>query len=364
MKWFINTITSWSEVPRARHQVTNELIKLGHIVYFIERNSTGWVKIKIRKEKDNLVIVTPFFPINYKIRYRFPIINEFYQQWLYKKLFKIFGQFPVINFDFNAHVLSRYINESIYYCNDEYIGTSKYPNFIVNLYHIFCERKVTKNSVFCISTSPYLTKKLSKFNSRVYEIPLGGPDLSLFHPKTGNKKNGFIHVGLVGTISRSTISYPIINRLLKDPLIYITLVGPVEKYFLKKIENEHRIEAIGTLRDNELYNAITEFDVAIAPYDLNRVNSGATPNKLLLYLACGKPVVVSNLPNMKNIKYPDKSVYISDNEDTFSALVYQAYNENNNQLEIDRKKFSMNNSWGKRIERFLAIASNNGLYQI
>lgn len=361
MKWIINTITSWSEAPRARHQVTNELIKINHTIFFVERNSTGFRKIKTRKEKENLIIVTPYFPLNYKFRYRLPFINEIYQNWLYKKLRKDFGEISVINFDFNAHLLQKYFKRTIYYCNDEYIGNSKYPNFFTNVYHKYCERKVIKNSVFCISTAHYITEKLLKINPNIHEIPLGGPDLSSSLELIENSSNQKeIHVSLVGFISTRNISYTVINKIMEDTSIRLSLIGPVEDGFLKKINKLSRIKLMGVLIGDEFYNAIHNSDVAIAPYNLERINPGTTPNKLYQYLACGKPVVISNLPNLKFMKFPEKSVYIANDEDDFIKLIHQAYKETSKELETERKRFSYNNTWNSRIKKFLVIASENG----
>jgi hypothetical protein len=361
MKWVVNTLTSWDEAPRARHQVTNELVKSGDEVFFVERNKFGFFKVKQRKEKKDTHIITPYFPVGFQLRYRVPLINEFYQLWLFKKIRKITGQVPVINFDFSAHLLNLFFNRRIYYCNDEYIGNSKFSNFLINLYHKVCEKRVIKTSGFCISTSGYLTNKLLKYNSHVHEIQLGGPDLSGFHFKNLKNPEKGIHVGFVGFIDERNISDTILNKLVNDESVQITLVGPADKDFVKRIGHPEKIKFTGTLINEDLYNIISTFDVAIAPYNLKKKNPGATPNKLLHYLACGKPVVINELPNIKNMNFPTRSVYVAKSENDFLTLVYLAVKENTREAETERRKYASENTWGKRIEKFKRIADDYGL---
>lgn len=355
MKLIVNTITSWDEAPRARHQVTNELVKLGHEVFFVEKNRVGLPKIIQRENKPNLTLISPFVPINYRFRYRIPLINEIYQWWLYRYLRKYYHGIPVINFDFTAHLLNRFFQKTVYYCNDEYIGNSKYPNYIINKYHQICERKVTRKSIICVTTAVYLTKKLSAYNSNVFEIRLGGPDLSNYKPGGKRNETPFINVGLVGYITPRNISYQLINLLLTDPSIQLFLIGPIENGFLRKLKKSDRLKLLGTHKNEMLYDIIYTFDVTIAPYYLKKVNKGTTPNKLLLYMACGKPVVVSDLPNLKGIRYPEKSVYIAKKDKDFLPLIRLAYQENNEELEGIRKNYALKNTWSTRIREFMNL---------
>lgn len=363
MKWIINTITSWDEAPRARHQVTNELIKKDNEVIFIERNKAGFsFKLDTKKISTNLTIVTPYFFLNYKYRYRIPVINEIFQLLLYKKLKKKFGVPAVINFDFTAYLINRFFNKYIYYCNDEFIGNSKYRFFLIDIYHKFIEKKVIKNAVFCVATTNYLKNKLIKTNKNVYEIPLGGPDPLEITEQNFHKKNGTIRVGLVGFINSRNFSLSLLNKMNDDLSVRLNLVGPVEVEFIKKLNNPDKITLSGTLVNGELYKRINDFDVTIAPYNLKRKNEGTSPNKLFVYLACGKPVVVSDLPNLVSFSFPERSVYIAKKEDDFLTLIHRAYCEDDPTLVHTRKKYASENSWSKRIEDFLDIARLNGIF--
>ena len=119
--YLINTVTPWNEPPRARHQLATALAKDNRVV-FVARNQLGWPKVRTSELKTNLALVVPYFPVDYRLRWRLPIINEGYQNWLYTRLVNQYGdkETRVINFDNTATRLFKYFKNVIYYCNDEF----------------------------------------------------------------------------------------------------------------------------------------------------------------------------------------------------------------------------------------------------
>ncbi len=363
MKLWITTVTSWDEFPRARHQVTEELIKLGHEVVFVEKNRQGAPRISVREEKPGLTVITPFCPIEFRFRYRLPVVNEIYQTWLYSWLKKRYGDTVVINFDFTAHLLHRYFERNIYYCNDEYIGNSRYRHLPTNGYHRTIERQVAEKSCFCVSTCDHLTRKLRTFNDRVYEIPLGGPPPQTTATERNFEKKDTITVGLMGAIKTGHVSPVIVNRLVQEPDFRLVLIGDVGNAFRKTLDAPERIEFKGILTGAALFREMAAFDVAVAPYDLKKINAGVTPNKLFQYLACACPAVISPIPNIIERNYPKGTVYIARDNDDFVSCIRQAYAEDCPEYANTRLKFAMANTWEKRVEILLAQLKENGLME-
>lgn len=359
VSFLVNTITDWNEPPRARHQVTTELAKK-HKVIFINANKTGLPGFKIKQEKENLLILYPRFPIYYKIRYRFPVLNELYQRWLFTYLRKRFPEYQMINFDFTASILHKYFSSYIYYCNDNFSITSKLLNsYFVYKYQELCEKKVASHASFCISTSEIIKEKLEQLNSRVYEIPLGGPDIkeygiaAPFMP--GKGPGGKIRLALVGFIRNANTSADVINDLLRTNLFEVNLIGPVEPEVLKQITHRENLKMLGILKGQALYETLNAMEVAIAPYHFNRLDYGGTPNKLLVYLSLGKPTVVTYLKAIKKERYEENIVYFVDKQEDFAGTVLKAYSLNSETLMRKRMAFAQENSWAKRVETFLKI---------
>ncbi len=351
----INTITAWDEPPRARHQFTEGMAAIMP-VFFVERNKMGWFGIRMKHSESNISLLEPSFPIDSRIRCRVPIINDLYQIWLFKKLRKLFPDAVVVNFDFSAIRLSRYFSRNVYYCHDEYAGNGRFNSGWIDRYITFCERIVASRANFCVATSRYLTNKLLEINPITFEIPLGvslpagsaleAPDII---------KHDRIYLGLMGVINERHSSLEVVNSLLADDRFYLYLIGPVEASFQKRIKARNNIEITGVLKGNALRNVLQKIDVGLALYNMKSVNPGTTPNKLWQYLSLGKPVVVSDLPNLSTMQFPEKSVYIADKIQSVKDCIVKAHHENTPELYAIRLEFAKNNTWTNRVQRFIEI---------
>lgn len=353
-------MTAWDEPPRARHQVSSALAKK-YKVAFVAANKVGLPKIEYTN-MDNILLIQPFYPINLKIRYRLPILNELYQLWLFNKLKKKFNDIEVINFDFSAYLIHKFFSNVYFYCNDNFVSISKkINNYFVYRYHTFCEKKLTRSCKLCIGTSTIIVSWLKKNNLNSHLILLGGPNIEEFNtvPLSQPRVSSKINVGLVGFIRNYNLSYQLINNILEQLDCRITFIGPVENDFLKNIKELNRIDIKGVLTGQELMDEVNKFDVAIAPYVEKKLNEGAFPNKLLIYLALGKPVVVSDLESLKQIEIPPDMIYMVKQADDFPKIIKHAHNSNTSEFILNRINFSKENTWDIRIGQFLDIINNS-----
>jgi glycosyltransferase involved in cell wall biosynthesis len=290
-----------------------------------------------------------------------PIINEIYQIWLFRKLSKKFKQIEVINFDFTSYLIHKYFKKVYYYCNDNFSEISKkINNYLIYKYHVFCENKLASHSSICIGTSTVIVSGLKKFNKNTHLLLLGGPNVddSSIIPNIEISKKSLLNIGLVGFIRNYNLSYQLLNNVLNNLNCNVTLIGPIEDGFLKRILYQDRIQIKGVLTGDELLEEINKFDVAIAPYIDSKLNEGAFPNKLLVYLSMGKPVVVSDLRSLKEICIPDKLIYLAKKNEDFPEMILKAHEENSIDLISKRIEYSKINSWDNRIKKFLDLIKN------
>ena len=352
--FLINTLTKWDEPPRARHQVAYALAKK-HPVVFVSANRIGFPRFKKNQVSDNLIVIIPYFWMDYRIRIRIPMVNSIYQKWLFSRLRKTYQKVSVINFDFTARYLSKYFASNIYYCNDDHVGMSykNRPRWIAD-YHNICEQEIAKNSKFCIATSGFLLEKLKKLNANSFEIRLGAPVVKhdQISSKKQNKDADLINVGFVGYYD--TADLEIMGSLISKADLFLTIVGPMSKKAMTKIMNLRNVRMTGNLTGQQLFDEVSKFDVGLIPYDL-KSEIDRTPNKLWLYLSLGKPTVVSNVKGIINWEFPDKFVYRANDIAEFHDLIKKSCVEDDESLAKQRIEFAENNSWDKRIEDFLSI---------
>jgi len=159
------------------------------------------------------------------------------------------------------------------------------------------------------------------------------------------------------------VSVDMINRLLLEPDFRLVIIGNVGDLFRKHIRAPERILFKGVLTGEALFKEMTAFDVAVAPYNLEMINPGVTPNKLLQYLACACPVVISNIPNIKGIKYPRGTVYVADGETEFVANIRKAYSEDCPDFAVARLDYASKNTWEKRVQHLLFHLKENDLLE-
>ncbi|RYY87077.1 MAG: glycosyltransferase [Chitinophagaceae bacterium] len=338
------TVTCWDEPPRARHQVAHELKKSGP-VYFVEKNKTGRPRIEVREAEPNVFVITPYYWLDYRVRYRTPLVNENYHRWLLRSIRELGVRFElVVSFDYTAPGIHNYFDNVIFYCADDNVGFGKFNPFFVNRYHTSTERRVASNARLCVVTSDYMKEKIGRYNPQTYVVPLGAP-LVDFEATPTERRAGTPVLGLVGYLD-SNLDYELIESLLDEFIIHF--IGPASPANRERLGRHPNARLLGPMTGNTLYRALQEVDCCIAPYDESKINKGATPNKLWLYLAMGKPVVVTNIPNIRNWDFGEGLVYKCRNED-FLVTCRQACAEDKPEKAQVRIDLARANSWEARI---------------
>lgn len=366
MIFIINTITSWDEPPRCRHQVTMELAK-NHMVFFIEKNRLGSPKLLAVHEDKNLTRIIPYWPVDSRIRTRIPIINEAFQFFLFTRLKNLlrgkqYSNIKVVNFDFTAWTIFFHFKHKsiIYYCNDEFIGNTSKNFFFINKYQSLIEKKIIQESSYCIATSDYLYKKLLKINNNTHLICLGGPNAvpPEFKRYTNKEKNiKKIRIAYVGFMLYSKFDAGWIKKLTHDKRFEFLLIGPANKKIKEKLSNSENIKFLGVKTGNDLLHELSQVHVCICPYNLNKINPGTTPNKLWPYLALGKPVVITQIPNMESWTFEENIIFKTNDNMNFPELIEKAFTLDSEELFNRRISIAQKNSWANRVNQFLSIVS-------
>jgi glycosyltransferase involved in cell wall biosynthesis len=339
----------WDDPPRARHQVTDALSKRFK-VSFISANRRGRPRLERRRVRENLEVFTPFFPIDSRIRYRIPAVNRRYQAWLFPLLKREIADenVIVINWDYTSTQIFEYYDKVVFYCNDYPI---RYYYFnAIKRYLEKCEKATAEKAVLCVGTVSFLVERLRKFNENVMELRLGAPSVDGGLTFT---RNGTVRVGLVGFLDARRFSLSIISGLVSHPNVELNVYGVVHPRLRKELEKYGNIRLRGVLKGKALMEDLKRIDVGIAPYRVSDVNPGGTPNKLWLYLAAGKPVVVSDLPSISDWQFHDDFVYRARDDQDFVEKVFCAYNRDGKELMKMRADFAQANSWDMRITSLL-----------
>lgn len=349
--YLLNTITSWEETPRSRHQIAKALSDKGFTVFFIAKAKIGKPDIFFSEINDNIIIIQPFWPINQFLRLRTPILNELYQYWLFKKIneyFKInsINKINVINFDYTAHLIFRFFQNVIYYCNDEHIEFTFSKLFFIP-YFVFSENKIIKNSKAVIVVSKYLLE--NKKSSHTYLKYTASDVFNYDADLKTNKQSAGKSIGYMGFINKKRINIEYIKALCVDfPDYTVKLIGPYDKSVKNIFAEYNNVLLLGKLTGSELCSEMKNIDVFIIPFKNNRINKPISAhNKLWQYLFFGKPIVSSYLPYLINLKR--YFLYVSNDYKSFKDNIILALKENNDEYCRERHEFAKINSWNNRI---------------
>jgi len=306
------------------------------------------------------VLVTPFFWLDHRIRFRLPVFNELFQYWILRKLKKQYddGHCVLVTFDHTTSILARGWNgKTIYYCNDDHMRSYGIP--LLSPYFRFKERMLASASDLIIVTSDYLLARLREINPGTHLVKLGAPEIpeSATVPYQQPDKIKVAWVGFGG--KKNDVST--FNEILKKQNnIEFHVFGELDKEILDSFINNRNFIYHGIRKGTELFKMLSRCNVSIAPYSVKEVNKGGTPNKLWLYMATGLPVVVTNIENIRNWEFPGGFVYRSEDNTDFVDLIRLAYAENNETLSNQRKDFARANTWKARAEEMIKLLNENG----
>ncbi|HIJ59049.1 MAG TPA: glycosyltransferase, partial [Nitrospirae bacterium] len=166
-------------------------------------------------------------------------------------------------------------------------------------------------------------------------------------------------VGFYGLIAEWRIDYNLLNSVVEECKDYsFILIGPCDDSH-KKIKPADNLFILGPKKYDDLKYYLKHFDVAIIPYKIDRITRSVFPVKLCEYLAAGKIVVSTTLPECKNFK----SVLTSENQRDFSENIKKALSLKDSPDFINlSKKEAMQNTWQRRVDliedKIMSIGKN------
>jgi glycosyltransferase involved in cell wall biosynthesis len=361
----VTTVTPWKEVPRIRHQLTKQLVKYCNVIYvelpFVEKISKE--SETIDKIDDNFFVIRFQKKNKWFLRFwnRVFLLHSLFNQIIVRKIKKVTtdyyqGNKYLINFqfDFPEIMKSNLFKKKIYFCNDDFLVSKGFINRI----HTKYEQEVIKSADLCLAVSTSLVSKIEKLNSNVkLFLPGFDFDSSLLEiNKILNKRqSNSIRVCYMGFINYR-IDFSLLRSLLNNDRFHLHLIGKDEtEKELEDLKSKDNFKLSQPMFDQDLFKEMKNADVFIVPYDIKQpgVLAISAPNKLFQYFACGKPVVITRLPNL--LTFPDKFVYTSNGSEEFLNAIIKAYDEDNEILMAERIEFANKNTWDIRGKYLLSL---------
>lgn len=202
-----------------------------------------------------------------------------------------------------------------------------------------------------IATSDKLFRQVSQYRNRNMAMLSNGVDYNHWHidrrnltpPKDMLPALGKLVVGYHGALAE-WLDYDLLKRIAKDGRYHLVLIGQEHDQSLKKsrLLKFENVSFLGSKSFQKLSQYTAFYDVAILPFVINDMTLSVSPVKIFEYMAAGKPIVSSALPECK--KY--KSCLCAESHDEFMEKLEYAASIRNDAAYLQRlEKDARENTW-------------------
>ena len=262
---------------------------------------------------------------------------------------------PIIWFDRIHGVLSgKYLKQyrTVYDLIDEILAFGRLRN---NKLLIGLENRVLRNTDLLISSSnTLLERKLNQSgrNGKNLFVP-NGVDTRRFTNTNQSVLRDNDHkpiIGFVGDIAKRSINYQLVEAVAEmNPEWNFVFVGPGDS--IKEHLRAHGIIVKDAVNGDAIPGVIADFSVGIIPYQHNsRDMDYVFPRKALEYLAAGKPVVSTDMLELRGMQ---PHVTIADNPKDFSRCIELALTMLLNDDIEKRRRFAQQFDWDVLLKKVI-----------
>ena len=358
----------WNSYWMSRHQIMSRLSKYYKILWISPQIYWRNIFAKdieilyhsgVKKISNSFWVYTPeyFYPIVYNPKFIGKLSRKI-MVYRIKGLLRRMGIKKTILYIWRPEYGS-YINEFkhellLYDIRDEYSFSDTVQPISKE------EESILRNADVTFICSKKLIERKASLCKEYYFVP-NGVDYTLYRDVIENDKLKPLElinipepkIGYVGQIKKQIDLDLILHIAKKRKDWSIVLVGPINKNHVEikekihKLKNEKNVYFIGSKKPDELPAYIANMDVCLMCYKKNSYTEQIYPLKLHEYLACGKPIIATNLESLKEFK---EVLNFAEEPDDWIKKIDMALKIRERALEQKRIHLASQNSWDARVE--------------
>lgn len=227
------------------------------------------------------------------------------------------------------------------------------------------ERRLLRRADLVFTSAPSLHKRCSAVNPKSHLVP-NVADFDVFSQAAGRREKilggeelpadlrGVRRplIGFVGALDDYKVDFELLQRIATErPKWSIILVGPCghadKRTEITSARSLPNVHFLGVKPYADVPSYVAAFDVALIPYARNPYTDHVLPLKVHEYLAAGRPVVSTALPNLEHLS---PAVRLADSPADFIVEVERALSEADAPAELAaRQRIASQNTWEHRI---------------
>jgi glycosyltransferase involved in cell wall biosynthesis len=252
---------------------------------------------------------------------------------------------------------------AVYDCVDDYVEQTASQRKRVLV--VECDYVAATQSRLVFTTSSTMFERQRARNAATHLVPNAG-DYQHFL-KAGDRTIAAPEVlelprpvlGFVGNFLASKVDFELLEQVARGlPESSLALVGPPGRDTegaLERLAGLPNVRWLGPKPYQELPRYVAAFDVGLIPYLSNAYTRSCFPLKLYEYLAAGKPVVATGLPELAGME-PD--VVLVRDPSFFIDAVKEALSRDDEDSRARRKRLAGGNSWERKTDRLLGLVEH------
>lgn len=215
------------------------------------------------------------------------------------------------------------------------------------------ERQLVERADLVFVTSSALYRDRVPYNQQIYQVPYGvdvdhylqpGLDKAPLPWDLGEISSP--RIGFFGAIDHRLDLELLMHLARAHPEWALVLIG-LPKIDLSPLLELGNVHLLGMKSHQLLPRYLAHLDVLIIPYLINEFTRHIYPGKIYECLASGKPVVVTDLPELRSLS---DVIGIASDKEQFTELVSRVMLEDTLDLRQRRIEIAKGNSWAARYE--------------
>lgn len=285
------------------------------------------------------------------------------RRWLARQVRQLKLRDPIYwNFQPAMPGLGRAVEPSlsIYHCVDDFSGVPHWWNMPASVKAR--EAASCREADVVICTGRMLVEERRPLNPNTHFVPEGA-DVELFAtardeathvPEDMAGLKGKV-VGYVGVIDFRLDAELLAYMAERQPDWSFPIIGPVkgDTQGLERLRSLRNVRFFGNRPVTALPAYLKAMDVCLIPYVLNDFTHHIFPLKLYEYMAAGKPIVASDMEEMR--AYDGNGLTIARTNEEFLAAVRRAIDEDSPERAAERSRAAAAESWEHRVEQVSSI---------